>query len=98
MRLCVKTILLQGNEPTFSPVARIQVLGLYQAMTVTLAADQEKFIAEQVSSGHFKSAADVIAQSLGMTRAQEEFIRSNVAELRDKFASGVEHERVSPEF
>jgi antitoxin ParD1/3/4 len=58
-------------------------------MTVTLTAEQEKFIAEQVGSGHFKSAADVIAQSLGMLRAQEEFIRSNVSELRDKIASGV---------
>lgn len=62
-------------------------------MTVTLTAEQEKFVAEQVDSGHFKSAADVIAQSLGMLRAQEEFIRSNVTELRDKIASGVEQIR-----
>ena len=64
------------------PVARVQVLGLYQAMTVTLTAEQEKFITEQVDSGHFKSAADVIAQGLGMLRAQEEFIRANTVELR----------------
>jgi antitoxin ParD1/3/4 len=57
-------------------------------MTVTLTAEQEKFIAEQVESGHYPSAADVIAQSLGMLRAQEEFIRANVGELRDKIASG----------
>jgi len=81
------------SDPAFSPVARILVSGLYQAMTVTLTAEQEKFIAEQVGSGHFKSAADVIAQSLGMMRAQEEFIRSNVAELRDKIASGMEQIR-----
>lgn len=62
-------------------------------MTVTLTAEQEKFIAEQVGSGHFKSAADVIAQSLGMLRAQEEFICANVTELRDKIASGVEQIR-----
>ena len=62
-------------------------------MTVTLTAEQEKFIAEQVNSGHFKSAAEVIAQSLGMMRAQEEFIRSNVAELRDKVASGLDQIR-----
>lgn len=62
-------------------------------MTVTLTSEQEKFIAEQVGSGHFKSAADVIAQSLGMMRAQEEFIRSNVSELRDKIASGVKQIR-----
>ncbi len=59
-------------------------------MTVTLTAEQEKFIADQVGSGYYQSAADVIAQSLGMLRAQEEFIRLNVAELRDKVASGVE--------
>jgi putative addiction module CopG family antidote len=59
------------------------------AMTVTLTAEQEKFIAEQVDSGHYRSADDVIAQSLGMLRAQEEFIRTNTPELREKIASGV---------
>lgn len=58
-------------------------------MTVTLTSEQEQFIAEQLKSGHYQSANDVIAQSLGMLRAQEEFIRSNVAELRDKIASGL---------
>jgi antitoxin ParD1/3/4 len=62
-------------------------------MTVTLRAEQEKFIAEQVGSGHYKSAADVIAQALGMLRAQEEFVRSNAAELREKIASGMEQIR-----
>lgn len=62
-------------------------------MTVTLTAEQEKFITEQVGSGHYRSAADVIAQSLGMLRAQEDFIRSNAAELREKIASGVEQIR-----
>ena len=59
-------------------------------MTVTLTAEQEKFIAEQLKDGHYRSADDVIAQSLGMLRAQEEFIRANAAELREKIAVGVE--------
>ncbi len=58
-------------------------------MTVTLTADQERFVAEQLKSGHYHSADDVVAQSLGMLRAQEEFIRSNVSELREKIASGM---------
>lgn len=58
-------------------------------MTVTLTAEQEKFVAEQVNSGKYLSPADVIAQSLGMLRTQEEFIRTNVAELREKIAGGV---------
>ena len=62
-------------------------------MTVTLTAEQEKFIAEQVGSGYYQSAADVIAQSLGMLRAQEEFIRSNADGLREKIASGLEQIR-----
>ncbi len=62
-------------------------------MTITLTAEQEKFIAEQVGSGHYHSTADVIAQSLGMLRAQEEFVRSNAAELREKIASGMEQIR-----
>lgn len=59
-------------------------------MTVTLTAEQEKFIAEQVGSGHYQSAADVIAQSLGLLRAQEEFIRANATELREKIARGLQ--------
>lgn len=62
-------------------------------MTVTLTAEQEQFIAEQLKDGHYRSASDVIAQSLGMLRAQEEFIRSNAAELREKIASGMEQIR-----
>jgi antitoxin ParD1/3/4 len=59
-------------------------------MTVTLTAELEQFIAEQLKGGHYHSAGDVIAQSLGMLRAQEEFIRSNAAELREKIAVGLE--------
>ena len=62
-------------------------------MTVTLTTEQEKFIAEQVDNGHYRSADDVIAQSLGMLRAQEEFIAANVAELREKIARGMEQIR-----
>jgi len=62
-------------------------------MTVTLTAEQEQFIAEQLKSGHYRSASDVVSQSLGMLQAQEEFIRSNSAELREKIASGLEHIR-----
>jgi antitoxin ParD1/3/4 len=62
-------------------------------MTVTLTAEQEQFIAEQLKDGHYRSAADVVAQSLGMLRAQEEFIRANAAELREKIASGLEQIR-----
>ena len=62
-------------------------------MTVTLTAEQEQFIAEQLKDGHYRSASDVIAQSLGMLRAQEEFISSNMVELREKIASGMEQIR-----
>ncbi len=62
-------------------------------MTVTLTADQEKFIAEQLKSGNYRSADDVVAQSLGMMRTQEDFIRENTAELRKKIASGMEQVR-----
>ena len=62
-------------------------------MTVTLTAEQEQFVAEQLKSGHYQSASDVVAQSLGMLRAQEEFLRSNATELRRKIASGLEQIR-----
>lgn len=62
-------------------------------MTVILTAEQEQFVAEQLKSGHYQSASDVVAQSLGMLRAQEEFIRSNTAELREKIASGLDQIR-----
>jgi antitoxin ParD1/3/4 len=59
-------------------------------MTVTLTAEQEQFVTEQLKDGHYRSAADVVAQSLGMLRAQEEFIRANIVELREKIAIGIE--------
>jgi len=62
-------------------------------MTVTLTTEQEQFIAEQLKDGHYRSASDVIAQSLGMLRAPEEFIRSNTTELREKIACGLEQIR-----
>ena len=62
-------------------------------MTVTLTAEQEQFIAEQLKGGHYRSADDVVAQSLGMLRAQEEFIRENAAELKEKIAVGMEQIR-----
>jgi antitoxin ParD1/3/4 len=68
-------------------------LTFISAMTVTLTAEQEQFITEQLKDGHYRSAADVVAQSLGMLRAQEEFIRANAAELREKIASGLEQIR-----
>jgi len=64
-------------------------------MTVTLTLEQEKFIAEQVKSGHYRSANDVVTQSLGMLRDQEEFIRSNITEFREKIAVGMEQIRRS---
>jgi antitoxin ParD1/3/4 len=68
-------------------------LTFISGMTVTLTAEQEQFIAEQLKDGHYRSASDVITQSLGMLRAQEEFIRANAAELRDKIATGLEQIR-----
>ncbi len=62
-------------------------------MTVTLTPEQEEFIAEQLKNGHYRSADDVIAQSLGMLRAQEEFIRANAGELREKIAVGMDQIR-----
>jgi putative addiction module CopG family antidote len=62
-------------------------------MTVTLTAEQEKFIAEQLAGGHYRDVADIITQSLGMLRAQEELIRSNAAELREKIVTGMEQIR-----
>jgi antitoxin ParD1/3/4 len=62
-------------------------------MTVTLTPEQEKFVAEQLESGHYQSAGDIITQSLEMLKAQEEFIRSNAAELQKKIAVGMEQIR-----
>lgn len=59
-------------------------------MTITLTAEQEKIIQEQIGSGHYHSPEDVISQSLGMLSAQEEFIRCNIAELRDAIRTGTE--------
>jgi antitoxin ParD1/3/4 len=59
-------------------------------MTITLTPELERFIAEQVQSGHFHSAEDVVTQGLGMLRAQEAFIETHTAELREKIAVGLD--------
>ena len=65
-------------------------LTFVSVMTVTLTTEQEQFIAEQLKDGHYRSANDVIEQSLGMLRVQEEFIRANISELNEKIAVGME--------
>jgi antitoxin ParD1/3/4 len=62
-------------------------------MTVTLTPELEQFVAEQLKTGYYRSADDVIAQSLGMLRAQEEFIETHTAELREKIAVGLDQIR-----
>ena len=62
-------------------------------MTVKLTPELEDFIAEQLKEGHYHSADEVIAQSISMLQAQEEFIRANVGELRKKIAVGMEQIR-----
>ena len=59
-------------------------------MTITLTPEQEKTVIELLNSGHFRSAEDVVAESIEMLRAQEEFIREHTEELRRKIAIGVE--------
>jgi len=59
-------------------------------MTVTLTPELEQFVAEQLKTGHYRSADDVVVQSLEMLRAREEFIQSNAAELRQKISVGLE--------
>lgn len=62
-------------------------------MTVELTEEEEAFIAEQVRSGHYRTANEVVAKSLAMLRAQEDFIRSNQADLRGKIGVGLEEMR-----
>jgi antitoxin ParD1/3/4 len=59
-------------------------------MTVTLPPELEQFVAEQLKTGHYRSADDVITQSLGILRAQETFIESHQSELREKIAVGLD--------
>ncbi len=58
-------------------------------MTVILTPELEQFVTEQIESGHYQSASDVVSQGLGMLQAQEEFISANATELRGKIASGL---------
>jgi antitoxin ParD1/3/4 len=68
-------------------------LKFISAMTVTLTTEQEQFVTEQMADGHYHSPGEVITQSLGLLRAQEEFIRDNVMELREKISTGLEQIR-----
>ncbi len=58
-------------------------------MVITLTPDQERFVTEQLSSGRYKSAADIVNQGIGIMRAQEQFIQSNRDSLRERIDSGI---------
>lgn len=62
-------------------------------MTISLTPELEKFVTEQIESGAYRSPDDIIAQSLGMLRAQEEFIRSNLSELKEAIEVGLKQIR-----
>lgn len=62
-------------------------------MTVTLTPEQEKFVNEQLKSGYFHSANDVVAEGLGIFQAQEEFIHTHTLELREKMDNAKEQIR-----
>jgi antitoxin ParD1/3/4 len=88
--------LLRVTDPRSAQITTLDGstgLTFISAMTVTLTAEQKQFVAEQLKNGHYRSASDVIAQSLGMLRDQEEFIRTNTAKLREKIATGLEQIR-----
>lgn len=59
-------------------------------MTIKLTSELAEFIAEQVKTGRYRSAEDVIAQSLELLRAQEGFIQLHTDELRQKISVGME--------
>ena len=59
-------------------------------MNVTLTPEQEKFVAEEISRGHYQSAEEVIRQGLEFLRSHEEFIAQNLEALRKEIAIGIE--------
>ena len=59
-------------------------------MTITLTPEQERIVSELLASDHFSSVEDVVAESIEMLRAQEEFICENADELRRKISIGAE--------
>jgi antitoxin ParD1/3/4 len=58
-------------------------------MTITLTPELEKFVAEQIKNGAYRSIDDIIVQSLGMLQAKEEYER-RLAELRGEVDRGLE--------
>jgi antitoxin ParD1/3/4 len=51
-------------------------------MTVSLTPEIEKFVAEKVRTGQFRSADDAVNALLAMSMAQEQLTPDEVAELR----------------
>jgi len=50
-------------------------------MTITLSSEQEKLINEKVNSGAYKSASEVIDESLRLLEAKEESLKALRAEI-----------------
>ena len=64
---------LLGHRPRSGQIATLDAgagLTFIADMRVTLTAEEEQLIAEQLKDGHYRSADDVVAQSLGMLRVR----------------------------
>jgi antitoxin ParD1/3/4 len=57
-------------------------------LDISLAADLERFVADQVSRGHYSNASEVIADSLRLLRLQEDTDDTALEELRQKLRRG----------
>lgn len=58
-------------------------------MTITVSAESERFISEQVAGGRFASPADVIQAGLELLREQELIDQWPIEELRREIEIGV---------
>ena len=59
-------------------------------MEITLSPQEEKFVAEQIESGAFRTAEDLVKHALETFMVQETFINANAAKLRAEIQIGIE--------
>ncbi len=59
-------------------------------MNVTLSPELERFVAEKVKAGQFKSPDDAVNSALTILREQETLTAQDITELRREIAIGTE--------
>jgi antitoxin ParD1/3/4 len=69
---------------------KLVISGVAKKMNIYLKPEQEQFIQEQLKTGRYNTADEVIAEAFRLLKERETINQRRLEELRQKIASGTE--------